>query len=1855
MSQLDLFAVAETVPQVAAVAPMMMATGAWGMSEADGFRAALVRGDLGSAVNTLARLKLADAERVLLTAGFSVGRWGSRAAMLGDVQGPLVEAARRGVDGFGLREVAAEVKVAANHGLAIAERKVNMVDMANKPRSIQDANEKIISQKIGSEFNAIAKEESAAQARTAAVGKWRSTFVGNFAETTASGDIASSDYEKLGQLVDDGKLSLDRASEMIDSAVSAGVLDALVADRMRKKIAMPVPVVETLPGTRSVAQRMVNASSRFVDSVVEQFGLSEADAGKAWNYFVDHKLVKVDVIGGQYSLKDGRLWDGGVMRRAAMLGDVQEPLVEAATVKVVASIEQRGVEPEQTAEQKIRRAFDALPDKTLGKTQPISVEHNGVVRQFLAYANNVPSATNQMRGLKSPIHLAVVKAGRMLRGDPVSAIVNTFTLDGRDVLTETGMPRLASVEDLKQWTDAGLIDPLSAQKTVPMGGKSRAIVGGQSGVNGYAYKGGQFLPSTMAEPGKWKVGKKWITSRNEEIEPGVIAAQPTPFSRSIFQMIHGLCQSEENGQIALRDGIKDYQGEAITLDTLIRPGVKGVLGKEELSLGELVDAYNAGQRWFDVQPDALTITNQLEKDHVQRISKRVESDRADAGDGDAVGAGVVSVVAGGVDVDVVASGKVVGGAEVGRAGDSGLSNAGSVAGGESGDFPVFGDDGGFGSAGSVARGDERAGGVDSGAAGIPVGAGGVGGAGGVVGGFAAGLAAKRQAQAAADSVGVVFADVANVHASLPFLEEGQREDVAFAERRWAKPDGYGVLFANGTGTGKTFVGLGAAKRMVQQGMTEGIIVVPSDAVVNAWVRSGRDLGLTITPLRDTRDAGAGVSITTFANFGQNAALAGRDFNFVFVDEAHLLMSNSKAADTKALDTLRAITHHPRGVSRRVEMLHGELMEEVESLGKEKAGLLREMAKAAKPVSSDALWDLRKKLEGVEPGLVAAEKQLAVAKAAVREDVEGRQGSGRARVMLLSATPFAYEKNIQWAEGYLLNYPAAERGGYNSGGGYEQFMMQHFGYRMRYNKLTEPDAAVDRDLMQRQFNSWLRKEGALSARVLDVDQDYERRFILIDGGVGAKIDSGLEWLRNAENGRYQALYTAVSERFDYFTRMRLLEAIKAKEAVSLIAGQHEIGKKVIVFHDFNEGGGTNVFDLADMLGEDLLMEVPMRGQAPGVGYTAAVFEKVPVGDLVREFRDDRADLWGLDFSDLKSPLETLTKAFPGAGVYNGLSSYKRTRQAAIDAFNDDSRPDANLLIVQKAANAGWSGHDTTGKFPRVLLNLGLPTAPVEAIQQEGRAYRVGQASDACFQYLNTGTSWERYTFGGRIAQRAGTAENLAMGEQARALRDAFVEAFENSDGDYVPSLDDGKGGKAKDRALVKALSEFERAKSFYFGKGKRTAKNKSAEGSDFFATAEPLGLKMVEWADGRAGDKFCEPSAGDGAIARWFPVHHERTVVEPSFELASRLSLVTDAKIVNHSFEDLHAVNKFDVIVMNPPFGTASKTAVEHIEKAMHHLNDGGRVVALLPEGPAAEKRLEDLLYGTRKVPARALLETPVGEVFHGDIVGVKQANGDVMEFAVDKKAPNGWLVLRDRMMAPVDPARVVSVRATGKRSVEERPGKEFHLSATISLPTCAFERAGTAVKTQIVVLDKVTDETLAAGMGHERIDLSSAATVQELFDRIEFLGIVRRREGVGQEAGVQERAVVKAVGQKMAGGERSEVASAVVAVAGLEAATFTHTKTGEALFGVRMGDRLEREAYTALAASVQEYGGSWSRFAKQFLFKSEGDRDRFMAASREGAGREVTGGDLMGKETAGRDSVEGVAPVLRVAGGRGRG
>lgn len=123
--------------------------------------------------------------------------------------------------------------------------------------------------------------------------------------------------------------------------------------------------------------------------------------------------------------------------------------------------------------------------------------------------------------------------------------------------------------------------------------------GGQIGINTYFYKGGQFLPSTKAEPGKWKLGKKWVTTKKELIAPNKFEVQPTPLSRSIYALLGVGAHTKLNGKkIEINT---DMRG--VSPDMKIRPGVKGILGKHEFTLQDLIDQYNKGARWIEVEPE----------------------------------------------------------------------------------------------------------------------------------------------------------------------------------------------------------------------------------------------------------------------------------------------------------------------------------------------------------------------------------------------------------------------------------------------------------------------------------------------------------------------------------------------------------------------------------------------------------------------------------------------------------------------------------------------------------------------------------------------------------------------------------------------------------------------------------------------------------------------------------------------------------------------------------------------------------------------------------------------------------------------------------------------------------------------------------------------------------------------------------------------------------------------------------------------------------------------------------------------------------------------------------------------------
>lgn len=862
--------------------------------------------------------------------------------------------------------------------------------------------------------------------------------------------------------------------------------------------------------------------------------------------------------------------------------------------------------------------------------------------------------------------------------------------------------------------------------------------------------------------------------------------------------------------------------------------------------------------------------------------------------------------------------------------------------------------------------------------------------------------------------------IAEIRKEVPVLLPEQADDVLFAEKRLFDNDKNGVLFTNGTGTGKTFSGMGIVKRMYDRGKKNILIVAPGDGIIQQWVDAGKDhFNVPITPLKSTKDAGKGVCITTYSNLGQNHALASRDWDLLIMDESHTLSKNEQGNSTSALRQFWGLTVHDNGYQTWFEDTH----QDITNARKEAR---KELDKAQKEKDAAKEKDAQQRYD-------EADRVYQKAYEASEPDYQGKK---HPKVVFLSATPFAYIKNLQYAEGFLFEYPKNRNGQKDA----NQFLMDHFGYQYKNGHLERPGVEVDGSLMGKQFHDQLVQEGALHGRTLEVDADYDRGFIRVNNGIGNKIDEGFTYLAQNSN-KYSELNQFIQKEFDYIHKRQLLEAIKAKEAVELVKQYVKRGKKVVVFHDYNEGGGMNPFNLTEEY-----VRKKLSGQK-NIWLANRVVRQL------EEFKKKRPDLLELDLNELKSPIETFQNAFneEEVGFYNGQN--KKTRIAEKDDFNDDNGKKKILVVQSNAGEAGISLHDTTGTYQRVLINLGMPTRPTATIQIEGRIYRVGNKSNAIFRYLNTGTVMEGEMFS-KMAERSGMVEAIAMGEKARALQASINAAYEESqDGDgwkkYLPgSKTEGTGGRAQDYARSQEMSAFDKAKSYYFAQQKKTSSSKSREGNDYYATPEPLGAKMVEWADSKANESMLEPSAGHGAIARWMPANTNNTVVEPSYNLMPKLVRSTPSpKAINGTFEELSLVNKFNGIVMNPPFGTGGKTAIEHLAKAFRHLSDGGRIVAIIPNGPATQKRFDNWFYGDEN----------------------------------------------------------------GKTKTERDGVINGVLRATISLPAVTFERAGTKVGTKVVIIDRYDSRTMrevaAADVEELTID---AKSINELFDQIEELDMPSR-------------------------------------------------------------------------------------------------------------------------------------------------
>lgn len=1142
-------------------------------------------------------------------------------------------------------------------------------------------------------------------------------------------------------------------------------------------------------------------------------------------------------------------------------------------------------------------------------------------------------------------------------------------------------------------------------------------------------------------------------------------------------------------------------------------------------------------------------------------------------------------------------------------GDTGLSGTSSPVDGESGNFSLFGEDGEFRVASSPARDPKPSGSRKPGSAGVSTEPKAIEVALDAAAESERQLTDKKAAQEAANDLPVVYGDEANIRKTLPYLMPKQQDDVLKAETRY-KAGKHGILFTNGTGTGKTYTGLGTVNRHIRESGDDNVLIlVPTDPKAKDWIEDGENLDLDITQLKDKKDAGTGIVVTTFANFRDNWELQSRDFSMVVYDESHYLgQSQERNKKTGSLIAHRAITGHDFGYRDRVEFRDPEA-KEMEYKRREfvKQYIADETAKDKERAKNDrdGIADVpdRETLAGLGNKEFYAQNQELMQALNNRLYDEARELEAhppeRSKVVFLSASPFAYHFSLAYGEGYLFDIARRrdDEGmlAYNEGDPMESFYIQNFGYRMRYNKLTTPDREVNVDLMEREFHERLKNEGSVSGRQLDVPFDYSRQFIELDSKIGRKVDEGLNVLRGftaegdylsedemLEKGLpyFRNIPELLRKKFNYSYLSQLMESIKVTHVAKRIEKHLALGRKVVVFHDFQKGISRHPFDLSDL--------VPRGGYSDEDSIRAMV----ELDAEIEAFHKHYPEYAKLPLNNMASVVDTLKRGFGDkVRVINGRVTNKEKMDAKHLFNKDDSGVD--ILVVQRqAGREGISLHDVTGSHQRALVDLGLPVAPVDAIQTEGRIFRVNLQSDAVLEYPILNVGFERYAFANKVAERSRTAENLAMGNSARDLETAFREGYLNATA-AAPGSSQGKGGKEADRRAVET-SPFERAKTYYFGRQKNTKRRDQREGVDYFATPEPVGLKMVEWAGLRPDERALEPSAGHGAIARFFPDNTRNVFVEPSRKLADEMSLLVNGDVQAMQFEDLTR-SSYDAVIMNPPYGSGGKTAMEHLAIAMSMTKNGGRVVALLPRGGMADKRLEHLLYGK-----------------DGELDGLK------------KKVKSGSI--KD------------SEYKRRKRQVEN-----FHMVADIVLPSVTFKRAGTQVNTHVIVLERQDIKEDAAKLRQTSMEIN-AEEVNELFDRIEDIAVPERVEPTITDKADTEAASNQNEGKNSndvgtenvpsdAGHGNETVGDYGLTADDVELIESVHTKKGHDIWTLKMIKRVDRDVYLLLRDKAKELDGYYSSYRGNgaipgFIFTEEQQANKFRDHLLG------TGGDAMYSHTA---------------------
>lgn len=858
---------------------------------------------------------------------------------------------------------------------------------------------------------------------------------------------------------------------------------------------------------------------------------------------------------------------------------------------------------------------------------------------------------------------------------------------------------------------------------------------------------------------------------------------------------------------------------------------------------------------------------------------------------------------------------------------------------------------------------------------------------------------RKQEQAAANEKGVkpIPGNRRNIAEALPMLVPGQWDDVVAIERQFFDPShddydhayGKGMLITNGTGTGKTFTGLGTIKRFLDMGKKRILLVCPA-GMVTEWTEKAQLMGIKMTRLADTKDKGEGVVATSYQNFRENRALYEGEFDLVVYDESQNIIENQQGEDTLAYEAHKRITN--KDVESATERLLGttESGRRRNELLAEQRSLETESKKASTTEQRQAEIVIR--TEEIENEIEQLNAQLNLLKPKFREQAEA--AVKRTKVLFLSATPFNTVNNLKYAEGYIYQYPKV--------------------YRSDKTEVTDEEARRsafitewfrgDEPMEEREiaFGDHLLDElETASFRELENGYDHSRDFPDVSGNVMASRFNAA-WQAILGDPRFRSLKDAAEDILkDRTWSTQLFETMKVSAIRDRLKEHLDAGRKIVIFHDrmheTKAGGKKDMPPVGPPFAAVLDRAMNQKGTPPtmAVMLFRSAFADVlnweqtldyrPVHEQIIDFYATDADRakyakkheewekkmeqWRKDCDEFerqhptwsqekiyekmpKAPKEPKLEA-ESVVTYNGERTEKE-KEAAKAAFNDDNSKVKIICVTTKSGGAGLSLHDTTGKFPRVMIQTALPVSPIGFIQAEGRIFRWGNRSNAVFEYPRLGINLEAWVFAVNFNAKAETVENLAHGFRGRGLKDSIMTGFYENAGN-VPIDGQGIGGVEMDRrgntlkGMAKAKHDF------------GVAQRKGIRDFDH-SIPEPVGFKMAEWAMVQSGDNALIPFAGRGSIARYMPKGVSVTAMEPDSSLQADLMITSgseDFKIRDGLFTELSQINKADVVLMNG-HTDGGLNEVETMRKGFMHLSEGGRLIAVVPANAEADYTITDL-------------------------------------------------------------------------------------------------------------------------------------------------------------------------------------------------------------------------------------------------------------------------------------------------------